>query len=535
MDAPFEPGIIYQTPPYHTPNRTPSPAPVLPRQAAPSAHMLGTSQVTGTGTAHGPTAWHYMPAPNGYYPAPAYFILPYSYAYAPVVLSSPMSHLHAIPLLSRIQLNHSPSSGVPPGRPGVQHGRGRQVRRAADTAEQTGKARRYAPGGPGRDRSASPASHEDDVPRRGWARSTRRQTGGADTLLARLSSPLRPSACLPLADRLSDSYADTRSTTARRVRPLASRLSSPDRSRAHTQSPPPVMPPRRPRAAPSPLPAPLDSVPRTPYVWDAPDRVVNALRPQPSILHAVKDDHGHRCLTSLPIRSGEEVLRYLSIPFEDEAATPAIRLPFETARGPDPPTHPPRLCAVPPSYVLLHEYWALLRLALWKRYGPHCISRITMREIDNISEEAHSPSEWNSALPPGKHARAVLGPDPARWTDSTLSDIGLSPASERESRDMVWENDTFLFRNDVERLASKLHKGPTTPLCGSLGPSPRQHSPHLGPRPHVFPGRVGGGLPGQRGQARASSPLARSRMARSTMAFAPAPAGTGASRNGGRC
>lgn len=396
----------------------------------------------GTGATHGPAAWHHMPAPEAYYPAPAYFVLPYSYAYAPATLHPIMPHLHSVPLLSRIQLVHDTGRWVSPSGPDERSGRrGRQASRVEDAPTPTagvGHANHHASGQASRRRSASPA----------------RSGGGARSLLARLSSPTRPTACLPLADRLSDGYADGRTRTTRRARPLASRLSSP----ARTESPPPSPPLARPRAAPAPPPAPLDRVPRTPYQWDAPDRDVNALRPQPNILRAVRDDRGHHCLTSLPIRSGEEVLRYLSLPFEQDDATPVPRLSFETARGPDPPSHPARLCAVPPGYVLLHEYWAPLRLALWKRYGPHCISRLTCRETEGVPEEARSPSEWSSALRPGQAARAVLGSDPSQWTDAVLSEIGLSPASEREGRDMVWENDTFLFRTDVENLASRLHK-----------------------------------------------------------------------------
>ena len=60
---------------------------------------------------------------------------------------------------------------------------------------------------------------------------------------------------------------------------------------------------------------------------------------------------------------------------------------------------------------------------------------------------------------PASATRELLDREPAAWTDEVLLNLGLTPASPQEIQAMVWENDTFLFRHDVEQLAMRLHRG----------------------------------------------------------------------------
>ena len=160
---------------------------------------------------------------------------------------------------------------------------------------------------------------------------------------------------------------------------------------------------------------------------------------------------------ALPIRAGTEVMWYLTIPFEEDVHTLIPHIEGESSRGPGPTLCASTMYPVPPGDVLLHAQWGPFRSALWKRYGPTYISALMHRDVEGIHNEARSRAEWASALRPGSQACRTLTAEPDDWTKDSWLEVGLLPASAQDQADMVWENDMFLFRYDIEQLAACLH------------------------------------------------------------------------------
>ena len=456
MNEPYMPGLIYLASPFPSPSPPPR---IVPPTPAPSPVDLERQlrHMTIRAGAHGPCIVPAAPAPAPWPPAlsPAYFALPYSYAYPAPSLATAMPHNAFVPLLSRIQLTRTdttePRRTTSPPERGRSRGRSNRaedtVTRVAASVEGEDRQRWGSWGGR---RSASPK-------RRDTRSDERRRNKSAAPLLDRLSSRGRQYAAVPLADRFSDPPAPRDVSAPPQRRPLLARLSSP----VHGRSPsPPSSPTPVRRTTPQPATAhraSLDCIPSTTFHFDRPDREVRDLRAHGGRLRAVRDDNGGTCFTTVPIREGPELFWYLADPFEDDVDTPALRLPWEHSAGPAPRLLPACLRSVPPSSILLHHHWGPFRLAQWKRYGPQYISNMMGLDAWSATAEARTMSEWAEALRPGGDARRILGTDPDQWTDEVLFRVGLFPASEQEVRAMIWENDTHLFRRDFEQLAARLH------------------------------------------------------------------------------
>ncbi|EPS97526.1 hypothetical protein FOMPIDRAFT_1052296 [Fomitopsis schrenkii] len=397
------------------------------------------------------------------YPPPAYYALPYSYAFrTPAVPCSTVMYPY-VPLISRIQLDGPPAAPTSNLRAGQSRNGGRSREERADEAGARVAARAES----GQYGGRAPRSGRRSVsPRRG--RTTLRAAAedscgrprSTVPLIDRLSSRERPRASIPLADRFTDPPASTNKARGRLT--LEERLASPatssEQSRAPSPSPPPS-PLATPAVPASTAAAPLDRVPMTAFRLSRPDRDVNALRAIPGPTRALRDDNGRICYTTVPVRQDGELFWYLTVPFEDDTGIAALRLPWEKDDGPAPIVVPARLRLVPPGSVLLHHHWGPFCLALWKRYGPVHVTALMRQEEWDALLESRTLAEWADALRPGSNARRTLGPDPGEWTEDTLLRVGLVPASDEESEAFSWENDTFLFRRDFEQLAARLHEG----------------------------------------------------------------------------
>ncbi|EPT02332.1 hypothetical protein FOMPIDRAFT_88988, partial [Fomitopsis schrenkii] len=453
MDAPYDPNLIYQTYPFHQspPWLTPPPA---PEPGVAPFHF--PSHVAAEAGAHGPPHAPPTPAPSDFiydtvppHLAPAYFALPYSYAYPAALLFPAMPARPYVPLLSRIQLTEA--ADCHPGAwpySGRRHsGRANRATAAIDAVAESAYGERR--GGPAtqRDRrSASPGGRSAHAP--GHASDSRGRSRSVVPLAARLSSPTRADAGVPSA-----------SDTGNARRSLADRLSSPSGARAPASSPAQSPPRARPPPARSPPPpAPLDRVPTATFRWDRPDRDVNTLRAIPGQQRVIRDDDNVPRRTRVPIREGHEVLWYLNAPFEDDDTIPVPRLPHESAQGPAPSLGSPQLRPVPPGDFLLHPRWGPFRMASWKRNGAAYMKELMLQEAAGSKNSSRTLSDWADAFRPTGYARREYAGNPADgWTDDLLFRAGFFPASENECREMVWENDMFLFRRDFEMLAMRLH------------------------------------------------------------------------------